>query len=370
MVRCGASAASATGARASADATRRMFPARRAASSAGSTSAASTTGGATTGRCSDLTDGDRLDALARLPDRIAFLGLGLIGGSIALALRDAGSRAHLVAWTPDGVGPAAAFRRGAIDAAPATATDAVEGAGLVVLAGPPLATLAAVDGRVAETWSALAPGAVITDVASTKWLIGSAAAAAGLPFVGGHPMAGRETSGFDAASADLFVDRPWVVVPSPASPVHGVELVEALAEAVGARPVRMTAEAHDVAVGAISHLPLVAAAALVEAVAGDQAGWAAAGSLAASGWRDMTRLARGDAEMGAGILATNAGAVAAWLRAYRDAIDGWLRELEAPGDPATDPAADPDQHAHDIHAARLRARLAAARAALRGDPPP
>ena len=87
-----------------------------------------------------------------------------------------------------------------------------------------------------------------------------------LRFVGGHPMAGREASGFDAATADLFVDRPWVVVPGAHSRPADVERVEWLARAVGARPLRMDAEAHDAAVAGISHLPLVLAAALVEAV--------------------------------------------------------------------------------------------------------
>jgi prephenate dehydrogenase len=111
----------------------------------------------------------------------------------------------------------------------------------------------------------------------------------------------------------------------------------------------MGAVDHDAAVAAISHLPLVAAVALVEAVAADPATWGPAGPLAANGWRDMTRLARGDAEMGAGILATNHDAVATQLRAYRSAIDAWIAALESGADAAT-----------------LRSRLAAARALLEG----
>lgn len=273
---------------------------------------------------------DRTQALARLPDRIAFLGLGLIGGSIALALRAAGSRARLVAWTPSLAGPEEALRAGAIDEVAAVPQAAIAGAGLVVLAGPPLAILSLLEaGSDAGPWAALAPGAVVTDTASTKARIAAAAAGAGVPFVGGHPMAGRETSGFAAATADLFADRPWVVVDGGSPAEGGADLVSALAIAVGARPVHMTPEAHDAAVAAISHLPLVAAAALVEAVAGAPTTWAGARHLAASGWRDMTRLARGDADMGAGILATNSAAVAAQLRAYRAAIDAWITALES-----------------------------------------
>jgi prephenate dehydrogenase len=196
---------------------------------------------------------DRSAALAQLPDRIAFLGLGLIGGSIALALRAAGSGARLVAWTPTLAGPEEALRAGAIDDVAVVPDAAVADAGLVILAGPPLDVVAMLD-RESGPWASLAGDTVVTDVASSKARVMAAAEHAGLPFVGGHPMAGRETSGFTAASADLFVDRPWVVVTGPTSPGGGTALVEALAVAVGARPVRMDAVAHDEAVAAISHL--------------------------------------------------------------------------------------------------------------------
>jgi prephenate dehydrogenase len=151
-------------------------------------------------------------------------------------------------------------------------------------------------------------------------------------------MAGRETSGYGAADAGLFRDRPWVVVDHGA-PAADVAAVEDLATDCGARPLRLSAEAHDAAVAAISHLPLVVAAALVEAVAGDpaepRADWQLAANLAASGWRDATRLARGDVEMGAGILVTNADAVAARVRDLQAVLDAWLAALEDPGGPDT-----------------------------------
>jgi prephenate dehydrogenase len=174
---------------------------------------------------------------------------------------------------------------------------------------------------------------VVTDVASTKGAIIAAAAERSLRFVGGHPMAGRETSGYQAAAADLFTGRPWVVVPTDPDDVAAIVAVETLAVAAGARPVRMDAGEHDNAVAAISHLPLVVAAALVESVAGSDEEWAAARELAASGWRDTTRLARSDVAMGAGIAATNAPAIAARLRRFRTVIDGWLADLERPGGP-------------------------------------
>ena len=269
------------------------------------------------------------EAVARLPERIAFLGLGLIGGSIALALRRAGSTARISAWTPAGRGPAEAAAAGVIDEAAATPEAAVDGAGLVVLAGPPLAILDTLERLARRLRAALNPGVVITDVASTKVRIVERAGALGLPFVGGHPMAGRETSGFGAASADLFDGRPWVVIGEGEDAPPDRRLVMDLARACGATAVTLPAAEHDAAVAAVSHLPLVLSAALVESVAaGDGPGWRSGRGLAASGWRDMSRLARGDAEMGAGILATNAGPVREGLLAVRDVLDQWILQLD------------------------------------------
>lgn len=301
----------------------------------------------------------RTAALGKLPDRIAFVGFGLIGGSIALALREAGSTARLTAWTPNGDGPAEGLRRGLLDEAAPTAAAALDGAQLVVLAGPPLGVLSTISELAGPLRSALAPDATITDVASTKALITKDADAYQLPFVGGHPMAGRETSGAAAATSGLFLDRPWVVVRGAACRPIDLERVEALAVAVGARPVEMDPQDHDEAVAAISHLPLVLAAALVESVASSREGassWPLARRLAASGWTDMTRLARGDPEMGAGILATNAGPVAERLRALRGVLDAWIELLE-PG------LREPDMGS-------LRGQLQLAREAMEHEPGP
>jgi prephenate dehydrogenase len=195
----------------------------------------------------------------------------------------------------------------------------------------------------------------VTDVTSTKEVIVSRAAERGLRFVGGHPMAGRDTSGFGAADADLFADRPWVVVPDGAAETD-VVAVEALARRCHARPVRMAADAHDQAVAAVSHLPMLAAAALVEAVAGTpeapRGDWPVSRTLAATGWRDTTRLARGDVEMGVGIAVTNAAALARRARDLRAVLDRWIAELERDGGP---------------DAAELEARLGAARDVLERD---
>jgi prephenate dehydrogenase len=299
--------------------------------------------------------GARAAAAAGLPDRIAFLGLGLIGGSIAMALREAGAAASLVAWTPEGRGPVEAVKRGFVDVATGSAEAAVDGAGLVILAGPPLAVLSSLSDLAGPLRESLHRTSTITDVASTKAQIVENATSYQLQFVGGHPMAGRERTGVEAATADLFVDRPWVVVPGEGARPTDVERVEALATATGARPIRLGATEHDAAVAAISHLPLVVAAALVESVAKRTDSWPLARSLAASGWSDMTRLAKGDPEMGAGILSTNASAVRDRLVDLREMLDAWIEQL------------DPVLGGGD--AGELWGRLQAARDALEAQPP-
>ena len=285
--------------------------------------------------------------------RVALLGLGLIGGSVARALRASEDAWWVGAWTPSGNGPQQALKTGAIDAAFGHAPELLREVDVVVLAAPPMACVGLI-GRLGGPWrEALRPGATVTDVASTKAELERAARDAGLPWVGGHPMAGRETSGFLASDPTLFQDRPWVITAA-----HGggdAAVVEALAQACGANPVHMDAARHDRLVAAISHLPLLTSVMLVEAVTGlpgaEDRDWAAARALAAGGWRDTTRLARGDTARGAEILATNADRLAERLRAYRARVDAWLEVLEAPG--GADPAA-------------IRERLEAARGQLEG----
>ncbi len=297
--------------------------------------------------------------IGRVPARIAFIGFGLIGGSIAKALgveiagatdSGTGSRPYLTAWTPTGHGPAQAAADGVIDHAARSLPEVLDGADLVVIAAPALDAIALVERLGSGLAQHLTAGAVVTDATSTKRAITAAAVRSGLPFVGGHPMAGREMSGYGAAVAELFVDRPWVIVIPEGTPPGISDRVRWLADRCGARPLEMTAADHDAATGAVSHLPLVVAAALVEAVHGEGGdAWRMTRSLASSGWASATRLALGDPRMGAGILATNGAEVAAGVRALRAALEAWLVELERPEGPNAD---------------ALERRLAAARAIL------
>ncbi|HYC07385.1 MAG TPA: prephenate dehydrogenase/arogenate dehydrogenase family protein [Candidatus Binatia bacterium] len=263
--------------------------------------------------------------------RIALLGLGLIGGSIARALAERsedGSNAdgwHVVAWTPDGRAPATALAVGAIEATAESVGEAVHGADLVVLAAPPLACLDLLE-VIASDRSRLHGSALVTDVASTKGAIVERAADLGLPFVGGHPMAGVTERGFGAADGGLFAGHPWVVTTGPSSPEGGEDRVAALARACGAIPVPMSAADHDRIVAGISHLPLVVAAAIVETVVDDD--WSAARDLAAGGWASATRLARGDVAMATGIAVTNREALIARLAELEGRLESWRHAIE------------------------------------------
>ncbi len=285
--------------------------------------------------------------------RIAILGFGLIGGSIARALRlpgattTFGEHVELVAWSRRPEGPSRARQAGVVDDAPTDLRAAVDRADLIVLAAPPLASIALVNGLAGDLRDVLGGEATVTDVSSTKRAIGEAADAAGLRFVGGHPMAGREASGFDAATPDLFVDRPWVICAGGHATAGDTERVVALARACGADPIAMDPETHDRLAAAVSHVPLVVSAALVEAMTADPA-WAEARGLAAGGWQSMTRLAAGDPTMGAGIAATNARVIASGLREVRAALDGWIAALET--------GAEPDAFEARLRSARDRLR--------------
>ena len=280
--------------------------------------------------------------------RVAILGLGQIGGSVGRALIAAGDPWRVSGWTRSPEALRAAEADGFETAA--TIADACAGADVVVLAVPPLACLDLLDTLAGPERGSLAPDVVITDIASTKAAIVDRAAGHGLRFVGGHPMAGREGSGYGASDPGMFADRPWIVTTPQPDDAEAKARVEALAQACGGEIVHLGAAEHDAAVAAISHLPLVLAGALVEAVASGP-DWPLERRLAAGGWASMTRLARGDVEMGTGILATNGPVVAEHVRRFRDVLDGWLAELETapPG------------------VAGLRDRLASARARLVAD---
>jgi prephenate dehydrogenase len=244
---------------------------------------------------------------APFPARAVIIGTGLIGTSIALALRAKGA----AVWLAD-ADLAAARLAADIGAGQVLPPGGVPGgpADVAVLAVPPAAvaaTLASAQSRGLARW--------YTDVASVKSLPLAQARARGCDlasFVPGHPLSGRERSGPAAARAELFLGRPWVLCAGPEVAAAGVAAAEALARACGAEPVRAGVAEHDAWVALVSHAPHVVASAMAARLAGAPGG---ALGLAGQGLRDVTRIAAGDSGLWAQILAANAAPVAEVLAA-------------------------------------------------------
>lgn len=249
------------------------------------------------------------------PRSVAVVGLGLIGASLLGALRQALPEVDRIA-----VGRRAETAERAVADGLATraGTDAavLRRAEVVVLCTP-------VDAMPAwlEAAASAAPRAVLTDAGSTKaWVTGRAIELLGPGrFVGGHPMAGRERSGYDAAEPSLFAGATWILTPSGAAEAELIAPWAAAVTSIGARVEALDPAAHDAAVALISHLPFALSAALVRAAGADPS-WEAAWRLASSGFRDTARLAGGDPAMYAAITSTNA-------RPLTEALDAFERQI-------------------------------------------
>lgn len=264
-------------------------------------------------------------------DRVAVIGTGLIGTSLAMAATRAGDQVRGVDADPD-VLAAAAARSGLVAAS--SMRECVSGATLVFVCTP----IGAVAPVVVEALR-LAPDAVVTDVGSVKSHVAieveAHAEASDLRrYVGGHPMGGSERSGPEHASASVVDGVVWVLAPLVRTEPSAIERLERWIEKVGARPVRMDAERHDRLVAMVSHLPQVASTALMGLAATEEAGEPEILLLAAGGFRDLTRLAASDPHLWGDILLSNREAIARAVDLYVARLTT-LRDLvlaeDAPG---------------------------------------
>lgn len=265
--------------------------------------------------------------------KVALLGVGLLGGSLGLALRRLGLAGRVHGYVRRESAIPECRAAGAVDSAGTDLAEAVRGADLVVFCTPlgqmpPLAEKAAPH---------LAPGALVTDVGSVKAPLVRALepilGAVGARFVGSHPMAGSERTGVGAARADLFAGAVCVVTPTPASDPAAVATVSRLWEAVGGRVLTMSPETHDERVARTSHLPQALAATLAHLVLSPEAPPEQA-RLCAGGFRDGTRVASGSPEMWRDIFLANREPVTRALDEFCRAFDR-LRQAVAAGDAAT-----------------------------------
>lgn len=246
---------------------------------------------------------------------VAVVGLGLMGSSFALALKQARPDLTIAGADRDPAVVRKALDRGIVVTANTDLT-VVPMADVVVVAAP----ISALRHVFAEL-GGLAQGRPVTDMASTKATVMEWAAAEGLDLVGGHPMCGKELSGIDAADATMFEDAPWVLT-------RDEPRVKELVEAVGARPIVMDAITHDRLVAGVSHAAFMLSIGYVLALA-RRSDWPEASRLAAGGFRDMSRLAAGDPDLYAWVARTNREHVLEVLDAVSKELARLYRHLEA-----------------------------------------
>ncbi len=284
--------------------------------------------------------------------RIAVLGVGLIGGSVALAARER-LGAAVTGWDPSPDALDVAVARGALDRACAGVAEAVHGVQAVFAAAP----VARLDGLVGEALAAAGPDCVVTDVGSTKRAV--VAGHDDPRFVGGHPLAGAETAGVAHARADLFDGATWYLTPGPTTSGILYERLHRLLQGIGARPAAIDPDTHDRVLAAVSHLPHVLANVLVSQAAatlaaGSGPGSTGSGRVAAGGerwlggsvsgpsFRDATRVAGAPSAIWTDIYLANRDALLVQidgaierLRAVRDSLhDGDATAIAAWNDGA------------------------------------
>ena len=287
-------------------------------------------------------------------ERLCIVGVGLIGGSLARAVRAAGASGEIVGHGRDAAHLRRAVELGVIDRFETDPVAAVRGADLVVLATP----LGAMRNLFATLAGHLDDGCVITDVGSSKGsVVADARAGLGVElgrFVPGHPIAGTEKSGVEASFAELYRDRRVILTPLPENPSETVARVRALWEAAGSEVAEMGVEHHDLVIAATSHLPHMLAYTLVDTLARMHDKDEIFG-YAAGGFRDFTRIASSDPVMWRDVCVAN-----------RDAILGMIERFQADLTLLADAIHDGDQElisevferakrARDRHAARLEA---------------
>ncbi len=249
---------------------------------------------------------------------VAILGVGLIGGSLGLALQAAGAAESVIGLDPNRRALQTALRRNAVTIAAADHEDAVKHANMVVIAAP----LEAVIPTVRNILPYLPDEAVVTDVASAKLrVVRQCQQLLGGRFVGGHPMAGSERAGVAAADAGIFRDAPWILTPTLLTQPEALERVRTMVQATGARVRLCDPRTHDTVVAYTSHLPHIISYGLARtAWKGVHADWA---DLAGGSFRDCTRVSLSDPKRWAEILLDNDKAVVDAL----DALIVWLSRV-------------------------------------------
>ena len=259
--------------------------------------------------------------------RLALIGCGLMGGSFALALRQAGLVQHISGFSASEKTRQRALELKVIDQACNSVAEAVQGADLVLLAVP----VGAMQSSFAAMRSALAPQALLMDVGSTKCdVIAAAQAHLGERLsclVPAHPIAGKEVAGIEHAEATLYQARRTILTPLPQNSIRQIKMASEVWTAIGSHVSHMTPEAHDATFAAVSHLPHLLAFAAVNALTAQPQG-AAFLEMAGPGFRDFSRIAASDSAVWRDILSANHTEVLTQLAHFRRALDAFENALK------------------------------------------
>jgi prephenate dehydrogenase len=259
--------------------------------------------------------------------RIAIIGLGLIGGSMGLALKRARLKeTDLIGYVRHSETGAKALKLGVVDKVERNLVSAVSQADMVILATPVIAMKEILE----QIGAHLSPGCLVTDTASTKVKVMEWAKEYLPPttnFIGGHPMAGKELSGVEVAEASLFEGCTYCLIPGQGASPEAVQFLVGLLQKIGANPLFITASEHDNFVAAVSHFPFLLSVALVRATTQSHS-WGKMSTLAATGYRDLTRLASQHPRMTRDICLTNQQNILFWMDEFRRELDR-LRQLVA-----------------------------------------
>lgn len=257
-------------------------------------------------------------------ESVCIVGVGLIGGSFGIALRQRKLAREVVGAVRRQATIEAALQKGAVDRATTDLIEAVSNADLILLA-PPV-------GQMKQLCETIAPfvkaGAIITDAGSTKAQIVeecSAIFSDNAHFIGGHPMAGSERTGVENATENLFKNATWILTPTSNTPSAPLTKLQALVEALDARALLLDPKLHDQLLTVTSHLPHISAAALVRIYNQTHQKHELVSQLIAGGWRDSTRVAAGSPEMWRDICLANAQPIEAEL----ENLIGELQSLQS-----------------------------------------
>lgn len=260
-------------------------------------------------------------------NKITVVGVGLIGGSFAKGVKQAGLAGQVVGFGHNEDNLKLAVELGVIDSYSTDISEAVGDSDLVML-GVPLGAMAPV---LESMRPYLKQSAIISDVGSSKMSVIDAVREVfgELPanFVAGHPIAGKEKSGVTAATADLFVDHRVILTPTDETADEAVQIVGDLWRALGANVVNMAPDYHDEVLAATSHLPHLLAFSLVELL-NEHPELGNVFQYTAGGFRDFTRIASSDPVMWRDIAVNNSEAIAKWLKHYQQALTELIHLVE------------------------------------------